>query len=696
MSPHFAFMGSNPEELKMRRTSYLSILFAAVVALGTACTSAPSVTLDTEAESTDAVTLGDAEEQAVLAFVNDDACTVALLDDDVGLDSRAARNIIAEKAGEDGELGTADDETFASIAELDAVSYVGKSALEKLADYAMANGYGDGEVVVPDASAQDQAVLLLVNDAATDVERLDVDAGLDARAARNIIAKRDGEDGVNGTADDFTFTTIDELDAVSYVGERALDLLRDYAAAAGYLDQAAGASHDVIFSPQLYPASHNAKVQELIESAEHTLDVAMYSFSDGGIYNAIEAAAARGVQIRFIFETANSDRKKSGDDLAGTRSARLENMGVNVRYVNKIMHHKYMIVDGPFADAAFAKRAVIATGSGNWSYGAATRYDENTVFIEGEEGVALAYQQEFDHLWNHSRDIVIDDTLPYIKNPLAITDEMIDAAVAGTGTDVLFTSPNFNISEGSTTFRKNGGNEVSDALVDAIENAQERIWIASGHLRLRNVSLALEAKVQENPNLDVRVLLDGQEYLSYSTHKRQLDKRATCLANATTATQERNCYDKGFLYSYQLVSAGIPVRYKFYSYRWHYTYAVQMHHKYLLVDDTLFTGSYNLSDNAEHNTFENVLVVEGERFANLIAQYEDNFLALWSMERDGAAFENLWHQVGHDDVIPLVFQPMALDWDEVTALKKHIRENCSDVNSEDFRKNPQDHTICHR
>ena len=71
-------------------------------------------------------------DEATLAFVNDPATTFGQLDDDVRLDRRAARNII-------------DRRPFATLSELDAVPYVGPSALAALAAYALAAGYGSTE-----------------------------------------------------------------------------------------------------------------------------------------------------------------------------------------------------------------------------------------------------------------------------------------------------------------------------------------------------------------------------------------------------------------------------------------------------------------------------------------------------------------------------------------------------------------------
>lgn len=87
----------------------------------------------------------------------------------------------------------------------------------------------------------DDAVLALVNDISVGVEELDIDGALNASAARNIIAHRDGVDKIAGTEDDDLFDDIAELDAVSRVGPSALADLLEYAMAKGI-----GASADTV------------------------------------------------------------------------------------------------------------------------------------------------------------------------------------------------------------------------------------------------------------------------------------------------------------------------------------------------------------------------------------------------------------------------------------------------------------------
>tara|TARA_R110002073_G_scaffold177151_4_gene335019 strand:- start:13628 stop:15376 length:1749 start_codon:yes stop_codon:yes gene_type:complete len=84
------------------------------------------------------------DDDAVLALVNDLSVGFDELDIDARLNARAAGNIIEHRDGLDAIAGTADDNLFDDLAELDRVSHVGPSALGALLDYALAQGYADG------------------------------------------------------------------------------------------------------------------------------------------------------------------------------------------------------------------------------------------------------------------------------------------------------------------------------------------------------------------------------------------------------------------------------------------------------------------------------------------------------------------------------------------------------------------------
>ncbi len=539
-----------------------------------------------------------------------------------------------------------------------------------------------------------QNIMIFVN--ATDIT---VDGlkgvGIHTRAAKSIVAFRSGPDGQLGTADDKRIADLESLDKLRYVGPAAL---RQIVKAAGS-DCVDGSDKvaSVIFSPQPYETSHLAKMAELIDASTTSIDIAMYSFRDSKISEALGRAVDRGVPVRLIFESANGHRR----DPEGTSSARLEDLGVDVRWVNKIMHHKFAIYDGPQDDLESARSATLATSSGNWSNSAGTRFDENTIILKGHPEAVLRFQAEFNLLWENSRPLDWNPDIDYYATRTISEGDIADFDDAGI--DAVYTSANFRTyvsSRNGPTFSGIRGLSVaSDKLVELISGAQTSVHIASGHLRSRPISEAIAKLHQDRPDVDIRIYLDGQEYISDWYHNKQVRELGECLETAGDSESRRsNCLDKGFYFGYELHKAGIEVRYKYYAYRWDYTYADQMHNKFTLVDGRyLATGSYNYSDNAEHNTLENVLILDAAAFPKLVQQYEEYFEGLWVTEVAAGTYAKMMDDLENtDEDVWLVFGAMALDWNQVTALKGALRDACPDVNSSAFRENPGANRVCER
>ena len=164
------------------------------------------------------------ENAVVLAFVNDPQATLKVFDDDVGLTSLAAQSLIAHRDGPDGQPGTADDDLFDTLDELDAVPYIGPSALATLAAFA------PQWAALPKGPPK---VAVFLNHESTTLDALVATVGISSKAAVNLIAHRDGPDGILGTADDNPYDSEAEVDDVSQVGPVTLRALLDYAATWG-------------------------------------------------------------------------------------------------------------------------------------------------------------------------------------------------------------------------------------------------------------------------------------------------------------------------------------------------------------------------------------------------------------------------------------------------------------------------------
>jgi hypothetical protein len=100
-----------------------------------------------------------AEAAAILDVVN--SMSKAKLVSEVDLSAKTADAIVAVRIGDDEAANTADDETFDTLAELDAVPYVGPAAFTKLMDYVhAADLVGDeptGQWTFDDVATGDQA-----------------------------------------------------------------------------------------------------------------------------------------------------------------------------------------------------------------------------------------------------------------------------------------------------------------------------------------------------------------------------------------------------------------------------------------------------------------------------------------------------------------------------------------------------------
>ncbi len=238
-----------------RSVLVFSLLAAMVAACGT------PIEAEELASTAAAVRDGTPEGVGVLALIGDPATDVALLDVPVGLDRRAAENIVARRNGADGVVGTADDKPFRTIGALDAVPYVGPAAFQKLIAYAAANGFvpaGSDLLGVYDNVAfsvdEAEATLELVNSA--EHAYLDDTLRLDRRAADSIVAAQ-------------PIATVLELSELGYVGESALNKLK----------QAAGGSAD---GGQAVVSALEAAVEGLYHMSESDYPFDVVTVSGGG------------------------------------------------------------------------------------------------------------------------------------------------------------------------------------------------------------------------------------------------------------------------------------------------------------------------------------------------------------------------------------------------------------------------------
>ncbi|MCS7103311.1 MAG: phospholipase D family protein [Candidatus Korarchaeum sp.] len=121
----------------------------------------------------------------------------------------------------------------------------------------------------------------------------------------------------------------------------------------------------------------------LFDKANETIDIAVYSFTNPEIADALVRAKGRGVKVRVILE---SEQVTSYSQYGKLKSAGIEVVLDRNEY---LMHNKFAIIDGK----------VVATGSFNYTVAADKRNDENLVILL-DERVAEEFRAEFEEMWS--------------------------------------------------------------------------------------------------------------------------------------------------------------------------------------------------------------------------------------------------------------------------------------------------------
>lgn len=142
------------------------------------------------------------------------------------------------------------------------------------------------------------------------------------------------------------------------------------------------------------------KIVQLIERAEYSIDIAMYTFTLCELTLALEQALLRGVQLRLISDHEMICSSKS-------QIMRLNELGIEVRApkTTAMMHHKFLVIDGPRRLAEIFDKgkpgdysSMVLTGSVNWTMqGVAGNWE--LCIISSDQVMVTKYEAEFFRMW---------------------------------------------------------------------------------------------------------------------------------------------------------------------------------------------------------------------------------------------------------------------------------------------------------
>jgi phosphatidylserine/phosphatidylglycerophosphate/cardiolipin synthase-like enzyme len=316
-------------------------------------------------------------------------------------------------------------------------------------------------------------------------------------------------------------------------------------------------------------------VAEFLGAAQRSLDLAQYDFHLGpetapAVAGAIRDAAARGVAIRILYNVDHENPIPVPPPPEPDVQL-ISSLGVPARPiagVPDLMHHKFVVRDGQ----------AVWTGSTNWTDDSWSR-QENVIVIVDSPELAHAFTLDFDEIWETA----------IVEKSGFVEPRNVD--VDGTRVKPWFTPGH--------------GEALSHRIGKKIGQAK-RVRICSPVITAAPV-LATLAQVLADGRADVAGCVDGTQVDDVI---RQWEENGNVawklpllqrILDGPFSGKRSEPWELGSLHNF-------------------------MHAKLVVADDTVFTGSFNLSHSGEQNA-ENVLEIRNGELADRFAAYVDDVRA---------------------------------------------------------------------
>jgi phosphatidylserine/phosphatidylglycerophosphate/cardiolipin synthase-like enzyme len=277
--------------------------------------------------------------------------------------------------------------------------------------------------------------------------------------------------------------------------------------------------------------------------------------------------AHRGVAVRLAFNVDHARPIPVPPPPRGEPSV-IDGLDVPTKGISGVpdlMHHKYVIRDGE----------TVWTGSTNWTDDSWSR-EENVIVIVDSEAVAHAYTTDFEQLWT-TEDVAQSGFVD--PNPIRVGDVRVRA-----------------------WFTPGHGEALATRLAHRIARAKNRIRIASPVITSGPVLGALAEAISDG-KVDIAGVVDATQ-MKGVYHQWELNGNAEWkvplirrVLRGEFTGKESTPYGQGDVHDY-------------------------MHAKVAVMDDYVFTGSYNMSHSGEVNA-ENVLEIRDPALAERLVGFVD-------------------------------------------------------------------------
>lgn len=336
-------------------------------------------------------------------------------------------------------------------------------------------------------------------------------------------------------------------------------------------------------------------LESLIQSATHSVDLAIYDLEHPRIGQALAEAEKRGVDVRIVTDNYNRTDSRRIDS---TMWATLRQAGItsidddgdiyrtngsisdhSLTNSGADMHHKFAVID---AKNNTPNDDLVWTGSTNLTLTGA--YNTNNVIIIKDSGIANAYLKEFEQMWGSGGETPNALKARYHKDKKEVSDHTF--FVDDIRVEVYFSPIN----------RTGTKPSISKRMVEVIKEQVQHDVAFQAFAITPSIPTSRAIWDMSATGIRLRGIIDPLFYYRYRSN-------GDIWASPEAKTGNR------------LILPANELR--------------KLHHKVMLLDAAhpdpadkavTISGSYNFSKNAERNNDENLLIIYSDRITNKFYQ----------------------------------------------------------------------------
>lgn len=358
-----------------------------------------------------------------------------------------------------------------------------------------------------------------------------------------------------------------------------------------------------------------------ISGAKSSIHMAIYDFRLQGeaaekVVGALNTAAQNGLDVRIAYFEApkqpepeafallGSDPAVVDDGLGGAEaglhgSVRRQGIKANrddalappvvgeaIEPPHNLMHSKYIVRDGMTSEAA------VLMGSANFTTDAWSVQDNNILVFDKCQELSAFYQNDFSEMWQTG----------LISNTGNFDTANVD--VGGTPVRVMFAPGR--------------GRQIGAEIGARIDTARNRLLIASMVISSGPIMGAILDRMHRVDTFggifdgpEMRMVL--KEWGKSSAHGDGGSSAAARRAAASGAKAQQFEQIAQFLHYKKSLPFSAKGVHNF------------MHNKFAVIDDTVITGSFNFSTNAQSNA-ENMVIIESAELADAYAEFAQTLI----------------------------------------------------------------------